>query len=262
MDLQGLADSLPRSPVDLAVIVESLPQMLDGLVLTVELTLLSLAIGFAASIGLAMLRLSRNPLLWMPVYGFVFFFRGTPLLVQIFLIYYGSGQFRLELTEVGLWAWFRDAYFCAVLTLTLNTAAYTTEILRGAIRAVPHGEVEAARACGMSGALLYRRIILPKAFRYALPAYSNEVVFLFQATSLVSIITLMDLTGVARTLVSKTFDVYEIYITAGLLYLAVTYAILGLFRHVEHRWSGHLRARPDEPKKRRGALAGIATPML
>lgn len=261
MDLQALADSLPRSPVDLAVIVESLPEMLDGLLLTVELTALSLAIGFAASIGLAMLRLSRNPLLWMPVYGFVFFFRGTPLLVQIFLIYYGSGQFRFELMEVGLWAWFRDAYFCAVLTLTLNTAAYTTEILRGAIRAVPHGEVEAARACGMSGALLYRRIVLPKAFRYALPAYSNEVVFLFQATSLVSIITLMDLTGVARTLVSKTFDVYEIYITAGLLYLAVTYGILGLFRHVEHRWSGHLRARPDEQRKRRGPFAGIATPM-
>ncbi|MEX0760673.1 MAG: ABC transporter permease subunit, partial [Tistlia sp.] len=167
--LQALADRLPRAPVDLAVIVESLPQMLDGMLLTLELTAVALAIGFAASLGLVMLRLSRNPLLWMPVYGFVFFFRGTPLLVQIFLIYYGSGQFRFELMEVGLWAWFRDAYFCAVLTLTLNTAAYTTEILRGAIRAVPHGEVEAARACGMSGALLYRRIILPKAFRFALP---------------------------------------------------------------------------------------------
>ncbi|MEX2629264.1 MAG: ABC transporter permease [Tistlia sp.] len=258
--LQALADRLPRAPVDLAVIVESLPQMLDGMLLTLELTAVALAIGFAASLGLVMLRLSRNPLLWMPVYGFVFFFRGTPLLVQIFLIYYGSGQFRFELMEVGLWAWFRDAYFCAVLTLTLNTAAYTTEILRGAIRAVPHGEVEAARACGMSGALLYRRIILPKAFRFALPAYSNEVVFLFQATSLVSIITLMDLTGVARTLVSKTFDVYEIYITAGLLYLVVTYGILGLFRWVEHRWSGHLREPPGVGKRPPDPLAGIATP--
>ncbi len=262
LDFQALAEGLPRRPVDLAVIVESLPQMLDGLLLTLELTLLSLAIGFAASIGLALLRIQRNPLLWMPVYGFVFFFRGTPLLVQIFLVYYGSGQFRFELMDLGLWTWFRDAYFCAVFTLTLNTAAYTTEILRGAIRAVPYGEVEAARACGMSGALLYRRIILPKAFRFALPAYSNEVVFLFQATSLVSIITLMDLTGVARTLVSQTFDVYEIYITAGLLYLAVTYAILGLFRRVEDRWSGHLRDPRETPPKRRGPLAGIATPML
>ncbi|SMF11718.1 octopine/nopaline transport system permease protein/arginine/ornithine transport system permease protein [Tistlia consotensis] len=262
IDFQALAEALPKSPVDLAVIVESLPQMLQGMQLTVELTLISLAIGFSCSIGLAMLRLSRHPVLWMPVYGFVFFFRGTPLLVQIFLIYYGSGQFRFQLMDLGLWVYFRDAYFCAVLTLTLNTAAYTTEILRGAIRAVPHGEIEAARACGMSGSLLYRRIILPKAFRYALPAYSNEVVFLFQATSLVSIITLMDLTGVARTLVSKTFDVYEIFITAGLLYLAVTYAILGLFRRVEHRWSGHLRDRPDEAKRLRGPLAGIATPML
>ena len=259
MDLEALAASLPTRPVDLAVIVTSMPQMLDGLLLTVELTVVSLTLGFLASLGLTLMRISRNALLWMPVYGFVFFFRGTPLLVQIFLIYYGSGQFRFELMEVGLWSYFREAYFCAILTLTLNTAAYTTEILRGAIRSVPHGEVEAARACGMSGALLYRRIILPKAFRFALPAYSNEVVFLFQATSLVSIITLMDLTGVARTLVSSTFDVYEIYITAGLLYLIVTYAILGLFRRVEHRWSGHLR-RPDSPSARRNPLAGIVTP--
>ncbi len=164
--------------------------------------------------------------------------------MQIFLIYYGSGQFRPLLEDLGLWTLFREPYFCAVLTLTLNTAAYTAEILRGGIMAVPHGEIEAARACGMSGPLLYRRIILPKAFRIALPAYSNEVVFLFQATSLVSIITLLDLTGIARIIVARSFAVYEIYITAGIIYLIITYGILWIFKRVEFSVSGHLRERP------------------
>ena len=124
------------------------------------------------------MRLSPNPLLWMPVYGYILYFRGTPLLVQLFLVYYGSGQFRPFLDSIGLWVLFREAYFCAVLTLTLNTAAYTAEILRGAIQGVPRGDIEAARAVGYSGILLYRRIVLPKAFRIALPAYTNEVVFL------------------------------------------------------------------------------------
>ena len=146
---------------------------------------------------------------------------------------------------LGLWGFFREAWFCAVLSLTLNTTAYTAEILRGSIRAVPHGEVEAARSCGMSGWLLYRRIVLPKAFRLALPAYSNEVVFLFQATSLVSIISLMDLTGVARVAAARSFAIYEIYITAGIIYLIVTYGILYVFKKAEFRISGHLRDRKD-----------------
>ena len=156
----------------------------------------------------------------------MFFFRGTPLLVQIFLIYYGSGQFVSELRSLGLWQFFREPYFCAVLTLTLNTAAYTAEILRGAIRAVPFGEVEAGRAFGMSCGLILRRVILPKAFRIALPAYTNEVIFLFQATSLVSIITIMDLTGVGRVIIAETFRTFEVWIFVGLCYLAMSYGIL------------------------------------
>jgi octopine/nopaline transport system permease protein/arginine/ornithine transport system permease protein len=222
-----------------------LPKMLEGAVLTVEITALSVAIGLVLAIPMALLRISRNPLLWAPAYGYILYFRGTPLLVQIFLIYYGSGQFRVELEMLGLWGFFREAWFCAVLSLTLNTTAYTAEILRGSIRAVPHGEVEAARSCGMSGWLLYRRIILPKAFRLALPAYSNEVVFLFQATSLVSIISLMDLTGVARVAAARSFAIYEIYITAGVIYLIVTYGILYVFKKAEFRMSGHLRDRKD-----------------
>lgn len=232
--------------MDYQVIIDSLPAMLDGMILTVELTLLSLLIGFVLAIPIALARLSKNPLLWMPAYGYIFFFRGTPLLVQLFLIYYGSGQFREGLDSLGLWVFLREAYFCAIFALALNTAGYTAEILRGAIGAVPVGEVEAARACGMRGGLLYRRIILPKAFRLGIQAYSNEVVFLFQATSLVSIITLMDLTGVARVIAARTFDIYEIYITAALLYLCVTYGILHVFKRVEHRWSAHLRQRETD----------------
>ena len=228
------------------VIVQSIPDLLSGLLLTLEITVLSVFVGLVFSVPIALARVSKNPALWMPAYGYIFFFRGTPLLAQIFLIYYGSGQFVDQLEAIGLWPLFREAYFCAVLTLTLNTAGYTAEILRGAIRAVPRGEVEAAKACGMSGALLYRRIILPKAFRLALPAYGNEVVFLFQATSLVSVITLMDLTGISRIIVARSFAVYEIYITAGLIYLSITYLILGIFKRVEFRMLGHLRRRSDE----------------
>jgi His/Glu/Gln/Arg/opine family amino acid ABC transporter permease subunit len=229
--------------MDYQVIIDSMPLLLEGMILTIEITFLSLLIGFAFAIPLALMRVSKNPLLWMPAYGYIFFFRGTPLLVQLFLIYFGGGQFREELQAVGLWIFFREAYFCAVFSLALNTAGYTAEILRGALRAVPVGEIEAAMACGMRGIMLYRRILLPKAFRLAIQAYSNEVVFLFQATSLVSIITLMDLTGFARVIVARTFDIYEIYITAGLLYLCVTYGILYVFKKVEHRWSAHLRQR-------------------
>ena len=227
------------------IVWQSLPRLLEGAWLTVHITALSVVAGLVLAVPLALLRVSKNPLFWTPAYGYIFYFRGTPLLVQIFLIYYGSGQFQAELDALGLWVFFRQAYFCAALTLTLNTAGYTAEILRGAIQAVPHGEIEAARASGMSGWLLYRRIILPKAFRLALPAYSNEVVFLFQATSLVSIISLMDLTGVARVIAARSFAFYELYITAGIIYLIVTYGILFIFKKVEFRLSGHLRDRKD-----------------
>lgn len=228
--------------MDVSIIEESIPRLLEGAVTTVELTAVSVAIGLCLAVPFALMRTHRNPLLWMPVYGFNFYFRGTPLLVQIFLVYYGSGQFQELLTQAGLWPFFREAWFCAVLTLTLNTAAYTSEILRGGIEAIPFGEIEAAKACGMSGSLLYRRIILPKAFRLAWPAYTNEVVFLLQASSLVSIITIMDITGVARMVASRSFAFYELYITAAIFYLILVYGILFVFRKIEYRLSGHLRS--------------------
>jgi len=230
--------------MDLAVIVDNLPRFLSGAWVTVQLSALSVAIGLVLAVPVALARLSRNPLLSWPAHASMFYFRGTPLLVQIFLIYYGSGQFVPELRAVGLWQFFREPYFCAVLTLTLNTAAYTAEILRGAIRAVPFGEVEAARAFGMTRTLILRRVILPKAFRLALPAYTNEVIFLFQATSLVSIITIMDLTGVGRVIIAETFRTFEVWIFVGLCYLVMSYAILYAFKRLEYRLSGHLRAGP------------------
>ena len=221
--------------MDWNLIVESLPKLLAGAGQTLEITLVSVIFGLMLAIPLALARLSTNPLLSWPAYGFVFYFRGTPLLVQLFLIYYGSGQFRDALESAGLWTYFRNAWFCAALTLTLNTAAYSAEIFRGAIQAVPRGEIEAGKAFGMSGWLLFRRIIMPKAFRIALPAYGNEVVFLLQATSLASAITVVELTGAADLIRSKTFAVYEMYLTAAALYLILTYILVYGFRLLEKR---------------------------
>jgi His/Glu/Gln/Arg/opine family amino acid ABC transporter permease subunit len=230
--------------MDLSVIVDNLPRFASGVWVTAQLTALSVLIGLVLAVPVTLARLSPNPLVSWPAYGYMFYFRGTPLLVQIFLIYYGSGQFVPELRAIGLWQFFREPYFCAVLTLTLNTAAYTAEILRGAIRAVPFGEVEAGRAFGMSRGLMLRRVILPKAFRLALPAYTNEVIFLFQATSLVSIITVMDLTGVGRVIIAESFRTFEVWIFVGLCYLVMSYAILYVFRRLEHHLSAHLRGVP------------------
>lgn len=234
--------------MDWNIVLENLPSFADGFIITLKLAVISLLVGLLLAVPLAMMRVSKHALLWVPAYGYIFYFRGTPLLVQLFLIYYGSGQFRLELDSLGLWGWFRDAYFCALLTLTLNTCAYTAEIFRGAILAVPRGEIEAAIACGMSKLLRFRRIIFPKAFRLALPAYGNEVVFLLQATSLVSTITLLDITGVARRLVAKTFAVYEVYIAAAIMYLIMTYLLVFLFKKLEARMSTHLQPSKGFPK--------------
>ena len=226
------------------LMVDSVPQLLGGAVLTLELVGLALLVGMVLAVPLALMRTARSPLLWMPVYGYIFYFRGTPLLVQIFLTYYGLGQFE-SVRESFIWPIFREAYWCAIIAFSLNTAAYTAEIFRGAIQAVPPGEVEAARAVGMSRSLQLRRIVLPRAFRLALPAYSNEVILMLKGSALASTITLLDITGVARTIVSNTFAPYEIYITAGLIYLIMTFAITRVFHFLERRLNPHLRPRPD-----------------
>jgi His/Glu/Gln/Arg/opine family amino acid ABC transporter permease subunit len=226
--------------MDFEIIIQSLPRFFHGILITLEITAISLFIGFFLAIVLAVMRVSKNPFIWMPVYGFNFYFRGTPLLVQLFLIYYGSGQFQEFLSQVGLWQFFKEAYFCAVLSLTLNTAAYASEIFRGGIQGVNFGEIEAGRACGMSGVLLYRRIILPSALRIAWPAYTNEVVFLLQASSLVSIITLMDITGVARVIAARSFAFYELFLTAAVIYLILVYGVIFVFKKIEKKINAHL----------------------
>jgi His/Glu/Gln/Arg/opine family amino acid ABC transporter permease subunit len=228
--------------VNLEIIIDSLPVLLSATVTTLELLALSLVAGMCLAIPIALMRLSHNPLLWMPAYAYIYFFRGSPLLIQLFLIYYGLGQFDWIKTTF-LWSILRQGYWCAIIAFALNTAAYTAEILRGAIQAVPHGEVEAGRACGMSGFLLFRRIIAPKAVRLVLPAYSNEVILMLQASALASLVTVVDLMGAASNIVNRSFALFEIYITAGLMYLVMTYVIEWAFRKIEHRLSGHLRER-------------------
>jgi octopine/nopaline transport system permease protein len=158
-------------------------------------------------------------------YGFVYVFRSTPLLVQIFLIYYGSGQFRPFLQELGLWTLFREPYFCAVLALTLNTGAYTSEIIRGGIQSVPLGQLEAGRAVGMSAWQLFRRITFPVAVRQALPAYGNEIILMVKSTSLASTITILEVTGLAKKVIAATFAPVEIFIVAGGIYLTINFVV-------------------------------------
>src|SRR4029077_5552098 len=164
---------------------ESVPDLLGGLLVTLELTVLSLILGMVLALPLAAMRPARAPVFGVPPYGYITFFRGTPLLVQIFLIYYGTGQFDW-IRETPLWPLLRQAYWCAILAFSLNTAAYTAEILRGAIQAVPKGEVEAGLALGMSRWLVFRLISLPRAFRLALPAYGNEIILVIKSSSLAS----------------------------------------------------------------------------
>jgi octopine/nopaline transport system permease protein len=192
------------------------------------------------------LETGRCPIVW-PIRGYVAAFRGTPLLVQIFLIYYGLGQFRPALQSLGLWGFFRAPFWCAILALTLNTAAYGTEIIRGGLQSVPHGQIEAARACGMSRSLVYRRVVLPIALRQALPSYGNEIILMIKGTSLTSIITLLEITGIAQQIISQTYRAVEVFACAGAIYLGMNYLVAHLVAILEHRLSQHLRA-PDVDK--------------
>ncbi len=242
--------------MDFAPVIENYQLYIDGLITTTKLVSIALVIGLAMAIPLAILRTSRNPLVNGPVWAFTYFFRGTPLLVQMFLIYYGLGQleFMIELTRE--FTFLRDAYWYALLAFTLNTAAYTTEIIRGAIEGTDFGEIEAARACGMSKPQIYRRVILPSAFRRALPAYSNEVIFMLHGSALASVITIVDLLGAARIVNSRYFTPYEAFISVGLVYLCLTFAIVGAFKLLENHWFAHLRPRVQTSAKHKAQAAG------
>lgn len=230
--------------MDLAFMRDTFFTLIEGLPLTLNLAFTSVALGAIFAMLLALMRMSGVAALDYVARAYVFVFRGTPLLVQIFLIYYGLGQFRPTLQAWGLWAFFREPYWCAILALTLNTAAYASEIFRGGLQAVPHAQVEAARACGMSGILLFRRIVFPIAVRQALPAYGNEIILMVKATSLASIITMMEVTGLAQKLISQTFRAVEVFIVAGAIYLALNFLVTRAIYLIEWWLSPHLRHAP------------------
>lgn len=213
---------------------EHFPQLLPGVWLTLELVGLSLLIGFVLAIPVSYIRFNKTPWLNPIANGYTFFFRGTPLLVQIFLVYYGLGQFEW-IQGTFLWPFFKEAYWCAIFALSLNTAAYSAEILRGALRGIPKGEVEAAMALGMSKYSLYKRILYPRAFGMSIQAYSNEVILILKGSALASTITLLDITGVARTIISRTYTSIEIFTLAGLIYLVIASVIYLAFRLIEKR---------------------------
>ncbi|MBB3236690.1 ABC transporter permease [Phyllobacterium endophyticum] len=243
--------------MNLALMVDVLPLLCEGMLLTAQLTLASVAIGLFIAVPLALLRTSPWPVFSHAIFLYTFLFRGTPLLVQLFLVYYGAGQVEWIRSSVA-WSMLREPFWCALITFSLNNAAYTTEILRGGLRAVPSGEVEAAKALGMPYALRIRRIILPAGFRLALPAYANEVVLMLKASSLASTITLMELTGTARKIVAQTFSPYEVFISAALIYLGFTFVIVHLFGRLETRMAKHQkRAEPGNNSQLRARTAGI-----
>lgn len=228
--------------MDFQAIHDSLPLYYHGTLVTLALLAAALLAGGLCALPLAMLR--SLPIAWLsrPVWAFTYVIRGTPLLVQLFLLYYGLAQFETVRTSPA-WPWLSSAWFCAIAAFAINTCAYTTEILHGAIKALPAGEIEAAKAMGMSRWVTFRRIVLPSAFRRALPAYGNEVVLMLHGTSLASVVTLADLTGAAREMNSTYYLPFEAFLTAAVFYLAITVVLVGLFRAAERRWVQPLQGR-------------------
>ncbi|MFC4860609.1 ABC transporter permease [Pseudomonas sp. MAHUQ-62] len=214
------------------LIIKWLPRITEGAWLTLELVGIAVIAGLLLALPLGIARSSRQWWLRALPYGYIFFFRGTPLLVQLFLVYYGLAQFE-AVRQGPLWPYLRDPYWCAIITLTLHTAAYIAEILRGAIQAIPPGEIEAARALGMSRAKALLYIILPRAARIGLPAYSNEVILMLKASALASTITLLELTGMSRTIIARTYQPVEIFFAAGVFYLVAAYVLVQGFRVLE-----------------------------
>lgn len=218
---------------------------LDGFWMTVRLTFSSVLLGFLISIPLAVARNSRIRPISKTIWAFTYVVRGTPLLLQMYLIYYGLSQFEAVRNSFA-WTALSEPMFCAIAALTINTVGYTTEIFAGAIRSLPYGEIEAANAYGMSRWTNLRRIIFPAALRTSLPTYSNEVIMMLHSTSLVSTITLLDLTGAASRIYSTYYLPFEAFMVAALVYMMLTYVLVRFFRYAEWRYLAHQR--PQEVK--------------
>ena len=226
--------------MDFSIIIDNLPLLFKGLGLTLQLLVISLVIGFALAIPLAIMAASKSTRLRLPAKTFIYIFRGTPLLIQIFIIYYGLAQFDW-LRESILWVVLKSAYWCAIIAFSLNTAAYTAEIFRGAILQTPKGEIEAAIASGMNRWDQYQHIILPSALRRSIPMYGNEVIFMLHATVLAGVITLVDLFGAAKIINSRHYAPFESFISAGLFYLVITFTLVFIFKLAENHFLKHLK---------------------
>lgn len=229
----------------LAFLISIFPRLLAAIPLTLGLTLISGVIGNLLAVPVALARLSPNPLLWVPSAFYILLMRGTPLLVQTYLIYYGLGEVLPGsfIQKTFLWPYLKDGFWYAVFAFSLNTAGYTGEILRGAMSAVPKGEVEAAIAYGMSPWLRLRRVILPRAIQICLPAMSGETILLLKATSLASLITVWDIMGTARQIQKETYRIYEPLLAAGIIYIVTVFILTRLLNFVERRINQH-RAAP------------------
>lgn len=219
---------------------EAFFQMMSGVPLTLQLAASSIVFGAILALLFAMMRLSGVAVLDWIARLYVFVFRGTPLLVQIFIIYYGLSQFPV-IRYSFLWPVLREPYWCAIIALTLNNAAYASEIIRGGLLSVPSGQIEAAKACGMSRVTCFRRVVMPLAIRQALPGYGNEMISMVKATSLASIITLMEVTGIAAKLIAESYRAIEVFVIAGAIYLAINFVLTRVLMFAEYKLTPYLR---------------------
>lgn len=230
------------SPMQVDLVLANWELFAKGAWITLQLTAIALAVGFAIALPAGMARARRVRWASPPINAYVYLFRGTPLLVQTFLIYYGLAQFEWVRDS---WAWFflREPWWCAVIAFSLNSGAYGTEIIRGAIETTPRGDLEAAKALGLSPWQVDALVLIPSALRRALPQYGNEVVFMLHGSVVASVITLQDILGAGRTLNAKFYLAYEGFLTAAVLYMAITFGLVAIFRALERRYLRHLMLR-------------------
>ena len=222
--------------MDLELMINSFPKLLSAAIITLKLLSVSLIIGLFIGLFFAILRLNKNIFVNKFAYGYSYIFRGTPLLVQIFIIYFGLGQIEY-LRSTVLWVILKEPYWCAIIAFALNTGAYTSEILRSAFQTIKSGIIEAGKSLGISNKVIFYKIQIPIAIRQSLPAYGNEIILMMKGTSLASTVTIMDLTGVAKYIISTTFKPVEVFIVAGSIYLFMTFIIHNLIKFLEKKYS-------------------------
>jgi len=215
--------------------ITSFPKLLNATLITLKLLSLSLFFGLFIGLIFAIFRLGNNIILNKFAYGYSYVFRGTPLLVQIFIIYFGLGQIEYLRTTI-LWTVLKEPYWCAIIAFSLNTGAYTSEILRSAFQTIKPGFIEAGKSLGLPNKIIFYKIQIPIAIKQSLPAYGNEIILMLKGTSLASTVTLMDLTGVAKYIISTTFKPIEVFIVAGGIYLFLTFLIHNLIKYLEKRY--------------------------